>query len=51
MFYFIIKSDVFNELKESSIFSFNNKYLVNIFYGIIPDTKAAEIYIIGEPQI
>ena len=30
MFYSIIKLNVFNELKESSAFSFNNKYLVNI---------------------
>ena len=49
MFYSIIKSDIFNELKESSIFSFNNRYLVNIFYGIMPDTRAAEVFIAEEP--
>ena len=49
MLYSIIKLDIFNKLKESSIFSFNNKYLVNIFYGIIPDTKAARVFIVGEP--
>jgi hypothetical protein len=43
MFYFIIKSDIFNKLKESTIFSFNDKYSVNIFYGIILDTRAAEV--------
>ena len=48
MFYFIIKSDVFNELKKSSIFSFNNKDLVNVFYGIILDIKAAGVFIVGE---
>ena len=48
MFYFITKLDVFNKLKESSIFSFNNKYLANIFYGIILDTKAAEVSTVGE---
>jgi hypothetical protein len=49
MFYFIIKLDIFNKLKESSVFSFNNKYLVNIFYSIILDTKAAEVFTVREP--
>jgi hypothetical protein len=49
MFYFIIKLDIFNKLKESFIFSFNNKYLVNIFYSIILDTKAIGVFIAGEP--
>ena len=48
MFYFIIKLDIFNKLKESFIFSFNNKYLVNIFYSIILDTKAVEVSTVGE---
>ena len=48
MLYSITKLDIFNELKESSAFSFNNRYSVNIFYGIIPDTKAAEVSIVGE---
>ena len=39
MFYFIIKLDIFNKLKESSTFFFNNRYLVNIFYGIMLDTS------------
>ena len=49
MFYSIIKLDVFNKPKESSVFSFNNKYLVNVFYGIILDTKAAGVSIVREP--
>ena len=49
MLYFITKLDIFNKLKESSTFSFNNKYLVNIFYGIMPDIGAAGVSIIGEP--
>ena len=49
MFYFIIKLDIFNKLKESFIFSFNDKYSVNVFYSIMPDIKAAEISIVGEP--
>ena len=49
MFHFITKFNIFNELKESSIFSFNNKYLVNVFYGIIPDTKAVGVSIVGKP--
>jgi hypothetical protein len=49
MFYLIIKSDIFNEPKKSSMFSFNNKYLMNIFYSIILDTKAAKVFTVGEP--
>ena len=49
MFYSITKLDIFNELKESSTFSFNNKYLVNIFYGIMPDTKAVGVFTAREP--
>jgi hypothetical protein len=48
MFYFIIKLDAFNKLKESSAFSFNNKYLINIFYGIMLDTRATGVSIAGE---
>ena len=48
-FHFIIKSNIFNKLKESYIFFFNNKYSVNVFYGIILDTKAAGVSIAGEP--
>ena len=48
-FYFITKLDVFNELKESSTFFFNNRYLVNIFHSIMLDTGAAEVSIVGEP--
>jgi hypothetical protein len=31
------------------MFSFNNRYLVNIFYSIIPDTRAVGVSIVGEP--
>jgi hypothetical protein len=48
-FHSIIKLDVFNKLKESSIFSFNDRYSANIFYSIIPDTKAAEVSTVKEP--
>jgi hypothetical protein len=48
MFHFIIKLNIFNKLKESSAFSFNNKYLVNVFYGIMLDIKAAGISIVGK---
>ena len=51
MFHFITKSDIFNKLKESSIFFFNNKYSVNIFHSIIPDTEAAGVSIVGKPQV
>ena len=49
MFYFITKLNIFNKLKESSAFLFNNKYSVNIFYGIILDTKAAGVFIAEKP--
>ena len=49
MFYFITKSNIFNKLKKSSVFSFNNRYSVNVFYSIIPDTKAAGVSIVGKP--
>ena len=48
MLYSITKLDIFNKLKESSIFSFNNRYLVNIFYGIMLDIKTAGVSIAGE---
>ena len=48
MLYAIIKLDIFNELKENSIFSFNNRYSVNVFYSIMPDTKAVGVSIAGE---
>jgi hypothetical protein len=51
MFYSITKLDVFNKLKESSIFSFNNKYLVNVFYSIILDIRAAGVFTAEEPQV
>ena len=48
-FHSITKSDIFNEPKESSMFSFNNRYLANIFHSIMPDTGAAGVSITGEP--
>ena len=49
MFYSIIKLDIFNKPKESSAFSFNDKYLANVFYGIMPDTRAVGVFTVGEP--
>ena len=48
MFYSIIKLDVFNKLKESFAFFFNNRYLVNVFYSIMLDTRAAGVFTAGE---
>ena len=48
MLYSITKLDIFNKLKKSSVFSFNNKYLVNVFYSIMPDIRAAGVSIVGE---
>ena len=51
MFHSIIKLDIFNKLKESSVFFFNNRYSVNVFYNIILDTKAAKVSIVKKPQV
>ena len=47
--YFTTKSNIFNKPRESSAFSFNNRYSANVFYGIMPDTKAAGVSTVGEP--
>jgi len=49
MLYFITKLDIFNKPKESSAFSFNNRYLANVFYSIMLDTRAVGVSIAGEP--
>ena len=46
-----MKLDIFNKLKESSAFSFNNRYSANVFYGIILDIGAAGVSTAGEPQV
>ena len=51
MFHSITKLDIFNKLKKSFIFSFNNRYLANVFYGIMLDIKAAEVFIARKPQV
>ena len=49
MLYSITKLDIFNELKESSVFFFNNRYSANVFYGIMLDIKAIRVFTAGEP--
>ena len=49
MLYSIIKLDIFNKLKESFTFSFNDRYLANVFYSIILDIGAIGVSIVGEP--
>ena len=44
-----MKSDIFNKLKESSTFSFNNRYSVNVFHGIMLDTGAVGVSIVEKP--
>ena len=48
MFYFITKLDIFNKLKKSSIFFFNNRYLANVFYNIMLNIRIAEVSIAGK---
>jgi len=50
-FHSITKSDIFNEPKENSMFSFNNRYSANIFYSIMPNTGATGVSTAGELQI
>ena len=45
----ITKLDIFNKPRESSTFSFNNRYSANIFYNIILDTRAAGVSTAGKP--
>ena len=47
--YFITKLDIFNKLKESSAFFFNNRYLANVFHGIMLDIGVARVFTAGEP--
>ena len=49
MLHFIIKLDIFNKPKESFVFSFNNRYLVNVFHSIMLDTGAVGVFIVREP--
>ena len=49
MFYFVIKLDIFNKPKDSSALSFNDRYLVNVFYNIMPNIKALGVSTVEEP--
>ena len=51
MFYSVTKLDIFNKPKESFMFSFNDRYLANVFHGIMLDTGAAGVFTAGEPQV
>ena len=33
------------------MFSFNDRYLINMFYSIILDTKAVEVFTVEKPQV
>ena len=48
MLYSIMKLDIFNKLKESFMFSFNNKYSANVFYSIMPDIGATGVSTAGK---
>jgi hypothetical protein len=59
MLYTITKIDIFNKPKintfskppASLVFTLNNRYSNAIFQGIIPDNKAAGVFIAGKPQV
>ena len=46
MLYFITKLNIFNELKESSAFFFNNRYLIKKNFSVILDIKAIRVSIV-----
>ena len=49
--HFTIKLNIFNKPRESFAFSFDDRYSANVFYGIMPDTGAAGVSTVGEPQV
>jgi len=49
--YSITKVDIFNKPKESSAFSFDERYSASVFHGIMPDTGAAGVSTAGESQV
>ena len=49
--YSITKVDIFNEPKESSAFSFDERYSASVFHGIMLDTGAAGVSTAGESQV
>jgi len=49
MLHSIIKLDIFNKLKKNFMFFFNDRYLTNIFYGIMLDTGAIGVFTAKKP--
>jgi hypothetical protein len=47
----ITRNDMFQHPYETSAFTFEGRYLFEIFHGIMPDTRAAGISTAGEPQL
>ena len=51
VFHAITKVDIFNEPKESSAFTFDDRYSATTFQGIMPDSGAAGISTAGKSQV
>jgi hypothetical protein len=49
VFYSFIKTNVFNLPAKPSAFTFNSQYFSETFQGIIPDSRAAGVFIAGQP--
>ena len=47
----LTKEDAFNQPQESSVFTFEDRYLSGIFQGIMPDSGASGVSTAGEPQV
>ena len=49
IFHLLTKTNIFN-LKSHLTFTFNNRYLLETFQGIMPNSRAASILTAEEPQ-
>jgi hypothetical protein len=50
IFHSLIKTNVFKLLAESLTFTFNNRYSLEIFQGIMPNSRAVGVSTVGQPQ-
>jgi hypothetical protein len=48
VFYFFIKTNVFNLSAEPLVFTFNSRYSSETFQGIMPDSGAAGVFMAGQ---
>jgi hypothetical protein len=49
VFYFLIKTNIFNLLAKPLVFTFNSRYSFKTFLGIMPDNRAIGVSTAGQP--